>query len=160
MEGLDSALMEMEVYDAAMQDQDLLHQHDIQFLLEAAASMASAVENALSGPERRRVAAPRRRATVADGHRRRFEPSSSLSQRPLKSTPSSLMSMHAHLGAESGLKVLNDSLVTTTCDTVCRQSKASSLLYEGDAEGEEESESDEEGEGEDSDERGGGRWGA
>jgi hypothetical protein len=56
MEGLDYALMmEMEASDAAMQDQDLLDQQEIDFLLEAAASMASAVENAMSGSERRRV---------------------------------------------------------------------------------------------------------
>ena len=44
------------------------------------------------------------------------------------------MSMHARLGAESVLSVLDDHLVTMICDLFCRQSKASSLLDGGDAE--------------------------
>ena len=39
-----------------------------------------------------------------------------------------MMSTHARLGAESGLKVLEDHLVTLICDLFCRESKASSLL--------------------------------
>jgi len=36
------------------------------------------------------------------------------------------MSTHARLGAESGLKVLEDHLVSLICDLFCRESKASS----------------------------------
>jgi hypothetical protein len=39
-----------------------------------------------------------------------------------------MMSMHAHLGAESGLRVLEDHLVTLICDLFCLDSKASSLF--------------------------------
>jgi hypothetical protein len=39
-----------------------------------------------------------------------------------------MMSMHARLGAESGLKVLEDHPVTLICDLFCRESKASSPL--------------------------------
>ena len=66
-----------------------------------------------------------------------------------------MMSMHARLGAGSGLRVLDDNLVTMIWDVFCRESKASSLLDEGSVEEEEESdsgsESDEEEEGEGSD---------
>ena len=41
-----------------------------------------------------------------------------------------MMSMHARLGAESGLKVFSDSLVKMICDVFCRESKASSLFDE------------------------------
>jgi hypothetical protein len=43
-----------------------------------------------------------------------------------------MMSMHARLGAESGLKVLDDSVVTLICDLFFRDSKASSLLSNSD----------------------------
>ena len=39
-----------------------------------------------------------------------------------------MMSMHARLGAESGLKVLEDHLVSLICDLFCRESKASALF--------------------------------
>ena len=39
-----------------------------------------------------------------------------------------MMSMHARLGAESGLRVLDQNLVWTMCDMFCRESKASCLL--------------------------------
>ena len=39
-----------------------------------------------------------------------------------------MISTHARLGAESGLKVLEDHLVTLICDIFCRESKASSLF--------------------------------
>jgi hypothetical protein len=45
-----------------------------------------------------------------------------------------LMSMHARLGAGSGLRVLDDNLVTMICDVLHRESKASSLLDEWDVE--------------------------
>ena len=38
------------------------------------------------------------------------------------------MSAHARLGADSGLKVLDDHLFTLTCNIFCTDSKASSLL--------------------------------
>ena len=64
-----------------------------------------------------------------------------------------MMSMHARLGAASGLRVLDQNLVRTICDMFCRESKASCLLddvEEEDAESdEEEGESDEEEEAED-----------
>ena len=52
-----------------------------------------------------------------------------------------MMSMHARLGAESGLRVLDQNLVRTMCDMFCRESKASCLLDDVE---EEDSESDEE----------------
>ena len=52
-----------------------------------------------------------------------------------------MMSMHARLGAESGLRVLDQNLVRTICDMFCRESKASCLLDDVE---EEDSESDEE----------------
>ena len=52
-----------------------------------------------------------------------------------------MMSMHARLGAESGLRVLDHNLVRTICDMFCRESKASCLLDDVE---EEDSESDEE----------------
>ena len=52
-----------------------------------------------------------------------------------------MMSMHARLGAESGLRVLDEDLVRTICDMFCRESKASCLLDDVE---EEDSESDEE----------------
>jgi hypothetical protein len=52
-----------------------------------------------------------------------------------------MMSVHARLGARSGLRVLDNSLVTMICDMFCRESKASSLLDEGDAEEEGKSDS-------------------
>ena len=39
-----------------------------------------------------------------------------------------MMSTHARLGAESGLRVLEDHLVMLICDLLCRESKTSSLL--------------------------------
>ena len=39
-----------------------------------------------------------------------------------------MMSTHARLGADSGLKVLEDHLVTLICDLFCRESKTSSLF--------------------------------
>ena len=39
-----------------------------------------------------------------------------------------MMSTHARLRAESGLKVLEDHLVTLICDLFCRESKASSCF--------------------------------
>ena len=45
-----------------------------------------------------------------------------------------MMSMHARLGAGSGLRILDDHLVTMICDVYCREQKASSLLDEGDVE--------------------------
>ena len=39
-----------------------------------------------------------------------------------------MMSTHARLGADSGLKVLEDHLVTLICDLFCRKSKTSSLF--------------------------------
>ena len=68
-----------------------------------------------------------------------------------------MMSTHARLGAGSGLRVLDDRLVTMICDVVCRESKASSLLDEGDVEEEEDADSgslldgEDEEQGEDSD---------
>ena len=56
-----------------------------------------------------------------------------------------MMSMHARLGAESGLRVLDQNLVRTICDMFCRESKASCLLDDVE---EEDSESEEEEEGE------------
>ena len=50
-----------------------------------------------------------------------------------------MMSMHARLGAESGLRVLDQNLVKTMCDMFCRESKASCLLDDVE---EEDSESD------------------
>ena len=38
-----------------------------------------------------------------------------------------VMSMHARLGADSCLKVLDDHLVTLICDLFCRESNVSSL---------------------------------
>ena len=52
-----------------------------------------------------------------------------------------MMSMHARLATGSVLRVLNESLITTICDMFRRESKASSLLDEGDVEEEEESDS-------------------
>ena len=52
-----------------------------------------------------------------------------------------MMSMHARLGAESGLRVLDQNLVRTICDMFCKESKASCLLDDVE---EENSESDEE----------------
>ena len=61
-----------------------------------------------------------------------------------------MMSMHARLGAESGLRVLDQNLVRTMCDMISRESKASCLLDDVE---EEDSESDkEEGESEDDEE--------
>jgi hypothetical protein len=54
-----------------------------------------------------------------------------------------MMSMHSRLGAENGLRELDQNLVRTTCDMFCRESKASCLLDDVE---EEDSESDEEGE--------------
>ena len=39
-----------------------------------------------------------------------------------------MMSTHARLGAESGLKVFEDPLIKLICDLFCTESKASSLL--------------------------------
>jgi hypothetical protein len=39
-----------------------------------------------------------------------------------------IMSMHACIRAESGLKILEDHLVTLICDLLCRDSKTSSLF--------------------------------
>ena len=39
-----------------------------------------------------------------------------------------MMSTHARLGADSGLKVLEDDLVMLICDLFCRESKTSSLF--------------------------------
>ena len=52
-----------------------------------------------------------------------------------------MMSMHARLGAESGLRVLDQNLVRTMCDMISRESKASCLLDDVEEEG---AESDEE----------------
>ena len=63
-----------------------------------------------------------------------------------------MMSMHARLGAGSGLRVLNDSIVMIICDVFRRESKASSLLDEADAEKEEDEDSDSSGEEEEAEE--------
>ena len=52
-----------------------------------------------------------------------------------------IMSMHSRLGAESGLRVLDQNLVRTMCDMISRESKASCLLDDVEEEG---AESDEE----------------
>ena len=59
-----------------------------------------------------------------------------------------MISMHARLGAGSGLTVFDRHLVAMICDVIRRESKASSFFDEGDIEEKKESDSDSESDGE------------